>query len=65
MIDQIDFFIEVLSTLTKEEADEIEKILLWDQEKKCAFLFAKKIFEENKSRKRKKSDKLNDKQPER
>lgn len=65
MIDKIDFFIEVLSTITKEEADEIEKILLWDEEKKVAFLFAKKFFEEKKPRKRKKSDKLNDKQPER
>jgi hypothetical protein len=31
--------------MTKEESDMIEDILKWDQEKKVAFLLAKKLFE--------------------
>ncbi len=44
---EIDFFLEYLSTITKEESDYIESILKWDDEKRIAFMFDKKIFEEN------------------
>jgi hypothetical protein len=43
---EIDFFLEYLSTITKEESDYIESILKWDDEKRLAFMFAKKIFEQ-------------------
>jgi hypothetical protein len=43
---EIDFFIEYFTTITKEESDYIQSILDWDDEKKIAFRFAKKIFEE-------------------
>lgn len=36
-----------LSQLTKNEADVIQNVLLWDEELQQAFLMAKKIFEEN------------------
>ncbi len=46
MHEKIDKCIEFLSTITKEEADYIESIVKWDDEKKAAFMFAKRIFEE-------------------
>ena len=33
--------------MTKEDADNIEGILKWDEETKVAFMFAKRIFEED------------------
>lgn len=44
--DQIEFFIKLLTTMTKEEADFIEEILRWDNDKKAAYLLAKQIFED-------------------
>jgi hypothetical protein len=46
MKEQIAKFIEFFTTITKEEADFIEKVLNWDDEKKFAFKMAKRIFEE-------------------
>jgi len=34
--------------MTKEESDYIEDVLRWDDETKSAFMFAKRIFEEEK-----------------
>jgi hypothetical protein len=42
----IEEFLIVLPKLTKEEADFILEIVNWDEEKRMAFKFAKKIFEE-------------------
>jgi tRNA uridine 5-carbamoylmethylation protein Kti12 len=39
-------FLKEFSKMTKQEADYIEKILKWDEEKKTAFILAKKIFDE-------------------
>lgn len=38
--------LDVLTQLTKEEADNIEHIVRWTNEERAAFLFAKKIFDE-------------------
>jgi len=46
MKDKIDYFLEILTTLTKDEADLIEQVLKWDDEHKMAFSLAKKLFEE-------------------
>lgn len=46
MKDQIEKFMELFTTVTKEEADYIEEILKWDQDKKAAFLLAKRLFED-------------------
>ncbi len=46
MREKIDKFLEYFTTITKEESDYIELILHWDQETKAAFMFAKRIFEE-------------------
>lgn len=46
MKDQIERFMIILPTITKEEADYIEEILKWDQDKKAAFLLAKRLFED-------------------
>lgn len=46
MKEKIDAFIELLPTITKEEADTILRIVNWDRETKAAFKFAKQIFEE-------------------
>jgi hypothetical protein len=46
MKEMIDKFIKLLPTLTKEEADLIAEVLSWRDEKKAAFMFAKRIFEE-------------------
>lgn len=43
--DDIDKFMEILPTLTKEEADFILDIINWPDEKKAAFKFAKQVFE--------------------
>ena len=43
---QIGEFLKLLSQLTQDEADFIEQILIWDDETKAAYLFAKKLFEE-------------------
>jgi len=43
----IDNFLKLFPEITKEEADYIENVLKWDEEKKAAFFFAKRIFEEN------------------
>jgi hypothetical protein len=45
--EKIDEFLEYFTTITKEQSDFIEEILKWDYEKKCAFLIAKRIFEDN------------------
>jgi hypothetical protein len=45
--DIITKFMELLSTLTKEEADFIENVLSWTDEKKIAFKLAKRLFEED------------------
>lgn len=42
----IDQMLELLPQLTKEEADSIEEILKWDDDKKAAFILAKKLFED-------------------
>lgn len=44
---KINKFLELLPQLTKNEADTIEDIIGWTDEKKAAFLFAKRIFEED------------------
>jgi len=46
MTDMIDYCLEMLSSMTKEEADYIQAILRWNDEQKTAFFLAKKIFEE-------------------
>jgi hypothetical protein len=46
MKEKIDKFIKYFTTITKEEADFIESIIHWDSETQGAFLFAKRIFEE-------------------
>ena len=50
MKEQIAKFIKLLTELTKEEADFIETVVKWDDEKRAAFMFAKKIFEEKDER---------------
>lgn len=44
----IDDFLEIFPKMTKEEIDFIKEILMWDKEKKSAYLFAKQIFEDPK-----------------
>lgn len=44
---KIDFYLEKLSQLTKEEADFISDVLSWNDEDKIAFKLAKRIFEED------------------
>lgn len=46
MTEKIDHFLEMLPQLTKDEADLIEQVLKWDDETKAAFMFAKRIFED-------------------
>jgi hypothetical protein len=46
MKEKIDKFIDFFTTITKEECDNIEEILSWDDETKAAFFLAKRIFEE-------------------
>jgi hypothetical protein len=46
MKEKIAEFMKIFTTITKEECDYIEEILMWDDEKKAAFFFAKKFFEE-------------------
>ena len=46
MKEKIKYFMKLLSTLTKEEADFISDILHWEAEDKAAFIFAKRMFEE-------------------
>ena len=43
---KIDHFLKLLPQLTKEEADLIETVVKWDDETRAAFMFAKRIFEE-------------------
>jgi hypothetical protein len=43
---QIEKMLEYLATLTKEEADFAEHVLLWPSELKAAFMIAKRIFDE-------------------
>lgn len=50
MKQKIDYFIEYFTTITKEESDYIESILIWDDETRSAFMFAKRIFEEKDER---------------
>lgn len=45
MKENIEMFLKYLSSITKEESDFIEHVLNWDDEKKVAFIVAKKIFE--------------------
>jgi hypothetical protein len=42
---QVDHFIALLPTMTKEEADFIETVLKWDNDEKAAFILAKRVFE--------------------
>jgi hypothetical protein len=44
--EKIDKFLEYFTTITKEECDYVESILMWDDETRAAFFFAKRIFEE-------------------
>lgn len=45
--DWIPWFIdEFFPKLTKEESDFIEEVLKWDNEKKAAFMMAKRMFED-------------------
>ena len=46
MKEKIDKFLNYFTTITKEESDYIESVLMWDDETKAAFFFAKRIFEE-------------------
>lgn len=46
MQEKIRKFIEYFTTITKEECDYIESIVKWDDETRAAFMFAKRIFEE-------------------
>jgi hypothetical protein len=43
--EDIKFYMRVLACLTLEEADSIQQILEWEEEKKRAFLIAKKLYE--------------------
>jgi len=47
MKERIDYFLQKLSEMTKDEADFTQHICTWDNDDKAAFLFAKRIFEEN------------------
>lgn len=44
--EHIQYFLDLFPQITKDESDTIETILEWDDEKRAAFFFAKKIFEE-------------------
>jgi hypothetical protein len=44
--EQIDYFLRCFSQMTKEEADFVESIVKWDDQKRSAFKFAKRIFDE-------------------
>ncbi len=46
MKEKIDLMLKNLSQMTKEQADFIEEILKWNDEERAAFMFAKRIFEE-------------------
>jgi len=46
MKDRLKRNLEYLTQLTKEEADLIEDVCVWSDDQKFAFLFAKKMFEE-------------------
>jgi len=46
MKEKLDKFLEYFTTITKEESDYIYEILMWDDETKAAFVFAKRIFED-------------------
>lgn len=46
MKEKIDYFIQYLTTITKDEADFILHVLNWDNDVKAAFKIAKQIFEE-------------------
>ena len=39
--------LQYLTQLTQDESDFIESVLKWDDETKAAFMFAKRIFEED------------------
>lgn len=47
MKEKIEYFLAHFEEITKEEADFIEAIVKWDQEKRTAFLMAKAIYESN------------------
>lgn len=46
MIEDIRRMMELLPTLTKEEANFISQICEWDNSERSAFIIAKKLFEE-------------------
>lgn len=46
LLENIDFFMEYLPTITQEESDFIEHVLSWDNDMKAAFKLAKGMFEE-------------------
>jgi len=47
MKEKIELMLDYLTKLTQDEADLIEVVIKeWDDEMKAAFMFAKKIFEE-------------------
>lgn len=47
IFDQVDIFLNVFPKITKEESDLIAAVIMWDNDKKAAFLTAKRMFEEN------------------
>ena len=45
--DHIKYFLKIFPQITKEQSDFIEDIVKWEDEKRSAFMFAKRIFEED------------------
>lgn len=45
--EKIEFFLKQMHTMTKQDSDFIQQVINWDEEKKSAFIFAKRIFEED------------------
>ena len=43
---KIDWWLDLFEKMTKEESDYIYNILMMDDEKKIAFIIAKRIFED-------------------
>ncbi len=44
--EHIDFFMSKFPQMTKEESDFVEEVLKWDDEKRSAFIMAKRLFED-------------------
>lgn len=43
--EHVEWFLKWFGTITQEESDFIEEILNWEDERRAAFLLAKRIFE--------------------